>query len=98
MSQSRVQSILYLRSTLTTGFEGTSLIALSCGMQKDDLVCIRHMNDTARLAVSKVIGITRSDYDVYENLRLALTHLIQTLGEAAHKVSAESREAYPDIP
>lgn len=67
-------------------------------MQKDDLVYIGHMLDTARLAVSKVTGITRSDYDVDENLRLALTHLIQTLGEAARKVSTESREAYPDIP
>jgi hypothetical protein len=37
-------------------------------MQKDDLVHIGHMLDTACLAVSKVAGITRSDYDAAENL------------------------------
>ena len=67
-------------------------------MQKDDLVYIGHRLDTACLAVSKVAGITRSDYDADENLRLALTHLIQTLGEAARNVSVEGREACQDIP
>ena len=67
-------------------------------MQKDDLVHIGHMLDTACVAISKVAGITRSDYDAAENLRPALTHLIQTLGEAARKVSVEGREACQDIP
>ena len=51
-------------------------------MQKDDLVYAGHMLDTARKAASKVIGKTREDYDDDENLRMALAHLIQTLGEA----------------
>ena len=67
-------------------------------MPKDDLIYVGHMLDTARLAVSKVEGVTRELFDADENLRLALTHLIQTIGEAARQVSAGFREAHPDIP
>ena len=38
------------------------------------------------------------EYDADEDVRLALTHLIQTLGEAARRVSLSFQEAHPDIP
>jgi uncharacterized protein with HEPN domain len=67
-------------------------------MHKDDLVYIGHMADTARKAASKVQGKTRSEYDQDENLRLALAHLIQVLGEAARRVSPAFQQAHPELP
>ena len=67
-------------------------------MQKDDLVYAGHMLDTARKAASKVIGKTREDYDDDENLRMALAHLIQTLGEAARRVAPAFQQFHPEIP
>jgi uncharacterized protein with HEPN domain len=52
-------------------------------MPKDDLVYVGHMLDTARKALGKIRGKDRSEYDRDENLRLAVTHLIQIIGEAA---------------
>lgn len=67
-------------------------------MPKDDSVYVGHMLDTARLAASKVAGITREAFDTDENLRLALAHLIQIIGEAARQVSPTFREAHPQTP
>ncbi len=67
-------------------------------MNKDDLVYVGHMLDTASLALSKVKGKTRQEFDADENLRLALVHLIQTLGEAARHVSVPFQRSHPGIP
>lgn len=67
-------------------------------MQKDDLILVGHMLDTSEKAVSKVNGLDRADFDADENLRLALVHLIQTIGEAARRVSDPYRVAHPQIP
>lgn len=39
-----------------------------------------------------------SAYDQDETLRLALTHLVQTVGEAARRVSREFCDAHPQVP
>jgi len=63
-------------------------------MQKDDLILVGHMLDTSEKAVSKVNGLDRADFNADENLRLALVHLIQTIGEAARRLSEQfGREA-----
>jgi uncharacterized protein with HEPN domain len=67
-------------------------------MQKDDLVYAGHMLDTARKAASKIVGMTREDYDQDENLRMALAHMIQTLGEAARRIAPDFQQARPEIP
>ena len=67
-------------------------------MQKDDLVYVGHMLDLARSVVSKVTDKSRSEFDADENLRLALTQLIQTFGEAARRVSPEFQGAHPEVP
>jgi uncharacterized protein with HEPN domain len=67
-------------------------------MPKDDLVYLGHMLDMARKAIEKTRGIRRSDYDQDENLRLALAHLIQVIGEAARRVSPEAQQAHSEIP
>lgn len=67
-------------------------------MQRDDLVYVGHMLDMARSVASKIRGITRWNYDDDENLRLALTHLIQTIGETARQVSPAFRRAHDEMP
>lgn len=67
-------------------------------MKKDDLVYVGHMLDTARSAVSKVQAVDRAAFDQHEILRLAITHLIQTIGEAAGRVSNEFRDNHPEVP
>ena len=66
-------------------------------MTPRDLVYVGHMLETARKAVSKTQGISRETYDADENLRLALIHLIQIIGEAARQVSREFCANHPDI-
>jgi hypothetical protein len=66
-------------------------------MSPRDLVYVGHMLDMARKAVSKTQGISRQSYDADENLRLALIHLIQTIGEAARQVSKDFCSRHPDI-
>ena len=67
-------------------------------MPKDDLVYVGHMLDTARKAVGKAQSQSRTAYDADEDLRLALTHLIQTLGESARRVSQPFQQAHRDVP
>jgi uncharacterized protein with HEPN domain len=56
------------------------------------------MLDQTRKAVGKVEGKTRADFDTDENLRLALAHLVQTIGEAARRVSEATRTAHGEVP
>jgi uncharacterized protein with HEPN domain len=67
-------------------------------MPKDDLVYVGHMLETAEKAVTLVRDKDRATYDRDEVLRLALTHLVQTVGEAARHVSREYCDAHPGIP
>lgn len=67
-------------------------------MTGDDRVYLGHMLDTARRAHAKVSAITRAEFDADENLRLAVTHLLQIVGEAARRVSDTGRAACPGIP
>jgi uncharacterized protein with HEPN domain len=54
---------------------------------KDDLVYVGHMIDTARKARKFVENKERADFDADEPLRIALAHLIQTMGQAARHLS-----------
>ena len=67
-------------------------------MKKDELVYVGHMLDTARLVAAKIHGIDRTAFDQDDNLRLALAHLIQTIGEAAARVSEDFRALHQDVP
>jgi uncharacterized protein with HEPN domain len=58
-------------------------------MHRDDLVYAGHMLDSARQAVAMVAGKSRQDFDADQTLVLALTRLVQTIGEAARRVSPE---------
>jgi uncharacterized protein with HEPN domain len=67
-------------------------------MSKRDVVYVGHMLDMALKAVGKAHGLSRDAYDAGENLRLALIHLIQVIGEAARQVSREFSDTHPEIP
>lgn len=66
--------------------------------QHDDQVYIGHMIDTAQKAISFVAGLSREDFDNDEKLQLAITHLLQIIGEAARRISLEFRNTHPEIP
>ena len=67
-------------------------------MQKDDLVYVGHMLDMARRISTKMAGKSRADFDADDNLCMSVTHLIQTIGEAARRVSPEFQQTHPEIP
>ncbi len=67
-------------------------------MPKDDLIYIGHMLDMAKKALGKVEGKTRTDFDKDENLRLALTHLLQVIGEAAGQISKDFCANHLEVP
>jgi len=67
-------------------------------MREDDGVYVGHMLDLSRKVAAKIRGVRREEFDEDENLRLALAHLLQTIGEAARRVSRSFQEAHTEIP
>lgn len=59
---------------------------------------IAHMIEACEQAAEFVSGRTRADLDHDRMLQLALTKLVEILGEAAKSVSEETRARYPDVP
>ncbi len=66
--------------------------------RRDDTVPMRHMLDNARETVVFVRGKSRIDLDRDRVLQLALTRVIEIVGEAAARVSREGQARYPTIP
>jgi uncharacterized protein with HEPN domain len=64
----------------------------------DDGVRIRHLIEAAEKAVGYAAGRTRASLNDDELLRLALTKLVEIVGEAAKQVSEPTRQAYPAVP
>jgi uncharacterized protein with HEPN domain len=64
----------------------------------EDRPRLRHMLDHASEAIEMVRKRKRPDIDTDRQLNLALVRLLEIIGEAAGRVSAETRERYPDIP
>jgi uncharacterized protein with HEPN domain len=63
-----------------------------------DEVRLRHMLDAARKTLDFTNGRSRSDLDTDEQLTLAVVRLLEIIGEAAKKVTAETRRPHPEIP
>jgi len=66
--------------------------------RRDDSVPMRHMLDHAREAVAMVSGRSRRELDTDRMLQLALTRLVEIIGEAAKRVTPDGRGRFPDIP
>lgn len=67
-------------------------------MRRDDRIRIEHMRDAANSVARFVAGRQREDLDADEMLRFALVRAIEIIGEAASRISAETRDANPAIP
>lgn len=67
-------------------------------MPPDDDVRIRHMADAVATALRFVDGKHRSDLDDDQMLVLALTKLVEIVGEAAKQVTSETRSQHPAVP
>ena len=67
-------------------------------MKKDDMVYLAHMLTYGRSVVDKVSEVNWEEFDRDDNLRLAVVHLIQIIGEAARYVSEETQMEHANIP
>jgi uncharacterized protein with HEPN domain len=63
----------------------------------DDNVSMRQMLEHAKEAVNMSRGRTRADLETDRMLQLALTRLLEIVGEAAARVSLNARERYERI-
>jgi len=66
--------------------------------RRDVGITLRQMRDYTREATQMAQGRTRAELDTNRMLSLALTHLLEILGEAANRVPAEEQAKYPHIP
>ena len=67
-------------------------------MPPGDLIRIQHMRDAALEALSFTQGKNREDLDRDRKLVLALVKEMEIIGEAAFKISKETREQLPGVP
>ncbi|MCZ7555851.1 MAG: DUF86 domain-containing protein [Bacteroidia bacterium] len=67
-------------------------------MLNKDRIRIRHMLDATEKALGFSDTIRRQDLQSDEMRALAIIRLLEIIGEAASKVSEETRTAHPDIP
>ncbi|MBF0561979.1 MAG: DUF86 domain-containing protein [Alphaproteobacteria bacterium] len=67
-------------------------------MRPEDATRIRHMIEAAESAQRFIAGRTRADIDTDEQLRFALVQAVQIIGEAASRISPETRSAIPSVP
>ncbi len=67
-------------------------------MPRNEKVYVGHMLDMAQKAVDAIKDKSRPQFDQDEVLKAGVSYFIQTIGEAASKVSKEFREQNPDIP
>lgn len=65
---------------------------------KADVIRIRHMLDAANEAISFTAGHIREDLERNRMLVLSLVKSVEILGEAAAKVSPETRQCFLAIP
>ena len=76
----------------------TSSVRPKFNMQPDDATRIRHMVEAAETAERFIAGRQRTDLDTDQMLLFALIRAIEIIGQAASKVSLETRMATPSVP
>lgn len=64
----------------------------------DPEVPLRHMLDYAQKAIIISQGRKRNDLDEDLTFNLALTHLIEIIGDAANRVPEDFQESHAEIP
>lgn len=71
---------------------------LDAGSADRQAIALRHMRDAAEKAIAFTHGRVRADLDTDELLGLAVVRLLEIVGEAARRVSPETRAIAPEIP
>lgn len=66
-------------------------------MTPPDDIRVRHMVEAAQKAAEFSRNRSRKDVDTDELLRLALTKLVEIVGEAAKHAGEETRKRYPKV-
>ncbi|AQQ08449.1 hypothetical protein L21SP3_00225 [Sedimentisphaera cyanobacteriorum] len=66
--------------------------------QCKDNIKLRHMLEHSREAVKLAEGKSRKDLDSDRKMELALTRLVEIIGEAAARVSNQTQNGYSEIP
>ncbi len=67
-------------------------------MLKNDIIYILHILDAAKESLSFAKDKTRNDLDSNRMLTLSIVKSIEIIGEAATKVTKETKNEYPEIP
>ena len=67
-------------------------------MQAEDRIRLKHMVEAAQAAQAFMVGRKRADLDADQMLLFAVVRAIEIVGEAATRVTAETRSAAPGIP
>jgi len=67
-------------------------------MRPDDVVRLRHMIEAGQTIAQFIIDRQRDDLDRDQMLLFALVRAVEIIGEAAAKVSLETRAAVPSVP
>ena len=67
-------------------------------MSDEDLVRLQHMVEAAQSAIDFMSGRDRADLNQDRMLLFAVTRAIEIVGEAASKISDETRSAHDGIP
>jgi uncharacterized protein with HEPN domain len=62
------------------------------------MVAVQQMRDHGKEAMELAQNRSRADLDLDRMFELALTRLMEVLGEAARRVPPEFRSRYPDVP
>lgn len=63
----------------------------------DDIIRLRHLRDAAEKAIAYTQDRSRQDLEDDELLRLAVTKLVEIVGEAAKQVTPATRLAHPEV-
>lgn len=66
-------------------------------MRRDD-VCLLDILDSAKTAADYVAGKTREEFLADRQCQDAVIRRLEIIGEAARRLSDETREAHPDLP
>ena len=67
-------------------------------MRPEDAIRIRHMIDAAEITQRFIAGRQRGDLDGNQMLLFALVRAVEIIGEAASRVTPETRSASPNVP